>query len=138
MENGDVDPVRNAHIPLYDGEEAAMSANEETTLLPDKVSRVITKVTHRTSRRGSKYWQMLPVWVQMPLEWLIAFLSAPLVAAAIGVIIGLVPALKTAFFAQPEDGGIFTSWLTSSLKSIGELFASLQVLPHGLGRSEPH
>lgn len=125
--DGDVDPVRNAQRSMYDGEEAAILENEQTTLLPNKLAKVTTMIGHRSFRHGTRFWEKLPVWLQVPGDWLLAFISAPLVAAVIGVVIGLVPALQTAFFAEPDKGGVFTSWLTESVKNIGELFASLQV-----------
>lgn len=125
----DEDPVRNAQRSRRDveEEEAAIGANEETSLLPNKLVSATTRVTSRSQRYGRKYWDKLPPWLQVPLDWVCSFVSAPLVFAVIGVTIGLVPKLKTAFFAEPEDGGIFTAWLTSSVKNIGELFATLQV-----------
>lgn len=103
--DGDVDPVRNAQRSMYDGEEAAILENERTTLLPNKVAKVTTMIGHRSSRHGTKFWERLPTWLQIPGDYVLAFISAPLVAAVMGVTIGLVPALQTAFFAEPDQGG---------------------------------
>ena len=46
--------------------------------------------------------------------------------------VGLTPPLKKAFFASPQKGGIFKAWLTASIKNVGELFASLQVIVVGV------
>lgn len=128
----DQDPVRNAHRSLYGGEEAAVAANEETTLLPNKLAKPSTQLAYRSSKIGGIYWKRMPGWIQVPGDWVLALISAPLIAAVIGVIIGLVPALKTAFFEEPEDGGIFQAWLTTSVKNMGELFASLQIVIVGV------
>jgi hypothetical protein len=66
------------------------------------------------------------------LLFLFDFFNAPLVGAILGTIIGLVPALHVAFFSDTEDGGIFTAWLTESLKSIGLLFVPLPVVIAGV------
>jgi predicted permease len=60
------------------------------------------------------------------------FISPPLVGALIGAILGFVPPFKKAFFNDSEDGGIFNAWLTVSLKNIGELFVTLQVIVVGI------
>ncbi|CAG8978219.1 hypothetical protein HYALB_00011800 [Hymenoscyphus albidus] len=60
------------------------------------------------------------------------FLNAPLLGAILGAIIGLVPALHTAFFSEMIEGGIFSAWLTASLKNIGSLFVPLPVVVAGI------
>lgn len=44
----------------------------------------------------------------------------------------MIPGLHKAFFASPDEGGFFNAWITSSAKSIGDLFATLQVLIVGV------
>ena len=66
------------------------------------------------------------------LLFLYDFLNAPLLGAILGAIIGLVPALHRAFFNVTNDGGIFTAWLTTSLKNIGGLFIPLPVIVAGV------
>ncbi|KIK50899.1 hypothetical protein GYMLUDRAFT_89192 [Collybiopsis luxurians FD-317 M1] len=65
--------------------------------------------------------------------WNPAFVGACIVASKsvlfIGVIVGLVPALHRHFF---DENGIFLAWLTISLKNVGNLFASLQVIVVGV------
>ncbi|KAG9788800.1 hypothetical protein KCU88_g1698, partial [Aureobasidium melanogenum] len=63
------------------------------------------------------------------------FVNAPLIGAIVGAVIGLTPALHRAFFNNTEDGGFFKAWLTTSLKNIGELFVSLQVVVVGVSLS---
>ena len=48
--------------------------------------------------------------------------------AVLSAIIGLVPPLHRAFFVDTEHGGYSKAWLASSVKNIGDLFATLQVI----------
>ncbi|KAH8812677.1 auxin efflux carrier [Xylogone sp. PMI_703] len=60
------------------------------------------------------------------------FFNAPLVGAALGAIIGLIPATHRAFFNETSDGGIFTAWLSESLKNVGQIFVPLPLLVAGV------
>lgn len=70
------------------------------------------------------------------LRLIFDFVNAPLLGAIIGAILGLIPPLHEAFFnsSQSTDAasGIFTAWLTSSLRNVGSLFASLQIVAVGV------
>ncbi|KAL2257808.1 hypothetical protein VTK26DRAFT_9150 [Humicola hyalothermophila] len=66
------------------------------------------------------------------LLFVVDFFNAPILGAIVGAILGLVPPLHHAFFNPTNDGGIFTAWLTESLKTIGRLFVSLPVLVAGV------
>jgi predicted permease len=79
-----------------------------------------------------KHWVRLSPRVKWWLLLFSDFFNAPLVGAIIGAIIGLTPALHRAFFNDTADGGIFTAWLTASLKSIGGLFVPLPVVVAGV------
>ncbi|KAG9726439.1 membrane transporter, partial [Aureobasidium melanogenum] len=70
------------------------------------------------------------------LDFLYQFWNPPLIGAVIGGIVGLVPALHTLFFSKPQEGGYLNAWLTSSIKNIGDLFASLQVVVVGVKLSQ--
>lgn len=119
----------NGHAENHpDGEDPT----EQTSLLPDPVVRGGEEAGRTGFRQGKKGWDKLPKWAQSFLDFLYAFLNAPLIGAIIGVTIGLVPPLHKAFFSEPQEGGIFTAWLTSSTKSIGQLFAALQVVVVGV------
>lgn len=60
------------------------------------------------------------------------FLNAPLLGTALGAIVGLIPPLHRAFFSDSMDGGIFTAWLTESLKNLGDLFVPLPLIVAGV------
>ncbi|KAK3323187.1 auxin efflux carrier [Cercophora scortea] len=91
---------------------------------------------HTISRRASivskKKWHQLSPRAKWWLLFISDFFNAPLLGAVIGAIIGLTPPLHRAFFNNSEDGGIFTAWLTASLKTIGSLFVPLPVVVAGV------
>jgi hypothetical protein len=86
----------------------------------------------RPSMVAKRRWMHLSERTKWWLLFLYDFLNAPLLGAILGAIIGLVPALHKAFFADTEDGGIFTAWLTVSLKNVGILFVPLPVVVAGV------
>ncbi|KAK4215056.1 auxin efflux carrier [Rhypophila decipiens] len=77
-------------------------------------------------------WSQLGPRTKWWLLFVSDFFNAPLLGAVIGAIIGLVPSLHTAFFSPTDQGGIFTAWLTASLKNIGGLFVPLPVVVAGV------
>ncbi|KAK4148450.1 auxin efflux carrier [Chaetomidium leptoderma] len=77
-------------------------------------------------------WHRFSPRVKWWLLFILDFFNAPLLGALIGAVIGLTPAFHRAFFNSSDEGGIFTAWLTSSLKSIGGLFVSLPVVVTGI------
>lgn len=130
-------------------------ANEETGLLNDRPSTIQfvdpfaqnsffpssrkqsqARVRPTQNRRASvvprKHWTRLGPRAKWWLLFISDFFNAPLLGAAIGTIIGLIPSLHRAFFNNTYDGGIFTAWFTSSLKSIGGLFVPLPVVVAGV------
>ena len=88
------------------------------------------------SRRASivpeSRWQRLGPRTRWWLLFLCDFFNAPLVGALAGAVIGLAPPLHHAFFSDTADGGIFTAWLTASLRNIGSLFVPLPVVVAGV------
>ncbi|RFU30925.1 hypothetical protein B7463_g5404, partial [Scytalidium lignicola] len=60
------------------------------------------------------------------------FFNAPLLGAVLGTIVGLVPATHRAFFNDTSHGGIFTAWLSESIKNIGQIFVPLPLLVAGV------
>ncbi|ROV90675.1 hypothetical protein VPNG_10098 [Cytospora leucostoma] len=77
-------------------------------------------------------WHGLSPRTRWWLLFISDFLNAPLIGAIIGAVIGLSPPLHRAFFNDTQDGGIFTAWLTASLKNIGGLFVPLPVVIAGV------
>ena len=114
------------------GHDQEEDVNERTSLLPDPVIRARLATVRYGYDTGKKHWEKLPPWLASFLSFSYAFLHAPFIGAAIGAIIGLAPPLHKAFFGDPENGGVFTAWLTDSVKQIGGLFAALQVVVVGV------
>jgi predicted permease len=88
----------------------------------DRRAYIIPKSMWKRLSPRTKWWLLLAA----------DFLNGPLLGAILGAIIGLTPPLHKAFFADAQDGGIFTAWLTSSLKNIGSLFVPLPVVIAGV------
>ena len=109
---------------------------EETSLLPNKAVRKGVLSERKIARFAQRGYYKLPSWMQSVLAGAWSFVSPPLIGATIGVIIGLVPALQTAFFAESQDGGFLNAWLTKSVENIGELFTALQVVVVGVKLSK--
>lgn len=85
----------------------------------------------RASFVPRKRWIKLSPRTKWWLVFLSDFLNAPLIGAIVGAVIGLSRPLHRAFFNDTQHGGIFTAWLTASLKSIGTLFVPLPVVIAG-------
>lgn len=79
-----------------------------------------------------KKWDRLSPSAKWWFLFIVDFFNAPLVGAILGAVIGLTPALHHAFFSNSSDGGIFTAWLTASLKRVGGLFVTLPVVVAGV------
>ncbi len=105
--------------------------HEQTSLLPSFVQSGELAAERYGYNKGEKAWERFPPWMRSFLHFSYAFLHAPLLGAITGAVLGLVPPFHKAFFGDPENGGIFTAWLTDSVKNIGGLFASLQVVVVG-------
>ena len=114
------------------GDQRDDNADERTSLLPTSVFHARLAVEHHGYEYGKKQWEKLPPWLASFLRFSYTFLNAPLIGAAVGAIVGLAPPLHKAFFGDPERGGIFTAWLTDSVKQIGGLFAALQIVIVGV------
>ncbi|KAI1474774.1 auxin efflux carrier [Daldinia eschscholtzii] len=106
--------------------------NERTSLLPRKVVSWERRMENRITSQFRSYFQASPKPVQKTLTAIGTFLNPPFIGAVIGMIIGLTPSLHRIFFNDMEEGGYFNAWLTSSLKNVGELFVSLQVVVVGV------
>jgi predicted permease len=86
----------------------------------------------RPSLIPKRKWYELSDRTRWWLLFFYDFLNAPLLGAVLGAIIGLVPILHRAFFSHSDNGGIFTAWLTASLKNAGGLFVPLPVVVAGV------
>ncbi|KAJ6481040.1 auxin efflux carrier [Mycena sanguinolenta] len=96
--------------------------------------------TRRPTLIPKKRWNRLTPRSKWWLVFLCDFLNAPLLGALLGAVIGLTPPLHRAFFNPTQDGGIFTAWLTASLKNIGGVFVTLPVVVAGVSlySARPH
>lgn len=120
-------------------EDESEEIEETTSLLPDRVREIesqayesIHDTTHNFLHRHHVHFDDFSRRTNKNLSIIGSLFNAPLIGAAIGFLIGLVPALHRAFFSDSQDGGIFTAWLTQSLRNTGELFVSLQVIIVGV------
>jgi predicted permease len=110
--------------------------DEETTLLPQHHVRKANSFGLRAYKAGQKHLERLPPWAQSSLDIAFQFANAPLIGAAIGAFIGLIPPLHRLFFNEISEGGYLNAWLTTSIKNIGDLFASLQIIVVGVKLSQ--
>ena len=134
QEDDDDSPEAERRNEEEDEEQARET--EETSLLPNKAVRKGVLSERKIARLAQRGYYKLPSWMQSALAGAWSFVSPPLIGATIGVIIGLVPALQTAFFAESQDGGFLNAWLTKSVENIGELFTALQVVVVGVKLSK--
>jgi hypothetical protein len=134
-DNTPKDPLNSAQdaSALEDQQEAAVHANEETSLLlPHRAARDATTYQYHLIARCQTAFASLPTCIQKTLSFLSMFLNPPFIGTCLGALIGLVPALHTLFFASQQNGGYLNAWLTASLKNVGDLFAALQVIVVGI------
>lgn len=115
------------------GEDGANDeSNEQTSLLPGRLPHYADRAGRDTAKAQIAVWDRLHPVVQRSLARTSRFISPPAVGALIGIFLGLIPPLKQAFFSSSDDGGIFNAWVTVSMKNIGELFVTLQVIIVGI------
>ncbi|KAG9189206.1 hypothetical protein G6011_06074 [Alternaria panax] len=110
--------------------------NEETSLLPQRITKSVNRVEKRGYFRTQKWYNDLSPWLQETLEITWQFANAPLLGAIVGAIIGLTPALHRLFFSPSNEGGYLNAWLTTAIKNIGDLFASTQIIVVGVKLSK--
>lgn len=125
-------PESSQHNDHADPNHDNAEASEQTSLLPGIVVRHGKEAGRKWYHVGKTQWDRLHPRAQSFLDFLYQFLNAPLIGAMIGALIGLTPPLHRAFFDEPQQGGVFTAWLTDSVSNIGQLFATLQVLVVGV------
>lgn len=113
-----------------DGEsEDGTTVNEESHLLPERAHKASRQVKGRFRFYCNHIFSFLPRQVRhellIPFES--PFADVMIICTIVGAVLGSVPSLHKAFFNHPDNGGIFTAWLTSSIKNIGKLFTTLQI-----------
>jgi hypothetical protein len=124
------DPSSNEQTQLLAPERReARGSVASTTFFPTKST---IPYDRRPSVIAKRRWKKLSDRTRWWLLFLFDFINGPLIGAVIGTIIGLVPALQHAFFNETNDGGIFSAWLTPSLKNIGSIFVPLPVIIAGV------
>ena len=124
-ENGDVERGQDGDL-----------IDEETSLLPQRLVRSTNRATRRGYKKGHARWEKFPPWAQETLDVVWQFANAPLLGALVGAIIGLTPFLHRLFFNEFNEGGYANAWLKTSIKNIGDLFASLQIIVVGVKLSQ--
>jgi predicted permease len=113
-------------------QEGNNEAHERTSLLPEYVHDHRTRVQNGAYTKSKHHFDNLPYWARESLDFAYQFLNAPTIGAVIGVIVGLVPPLHKAFFADSGEGGIMNAWFTKCITNVGELFAALQIIVVGV------
>jgi auxin efflux carrier family protein len=119
--------ISHSHTPLSRQTTRAQLSRQTT-----RRSSYGAPMSRRSSLVPKKQWYRLGPRARWWLLFISDFFNAPLLGAIIGAIIGLIPTLHRAFFNDTYEGGIFTAWLTASLKSIGGLFVPLPVVVAGV------
>lgn len=133
-ENGDEEGDEEGENDMERGPDGFI--DEETSLLPEQRVRDANHAERRGYRKGRKYWKRLPPWGQEALDIMYQFANAPLIGALTGAFIGLIPPLHRIFFNQSNEGGWLNASLTTSIKNIGDLFASTQIIVVGVKLSQ--
>jgi predicted permease len=113
-------------------EDDSSDSAPETSLLPHAVHHRAHRVNKHTHTIVNKSMEKLPSWLQAAITAVYNFMTPPLIGALIGGVIGLAPPLHTLFFADSNEGGYFNAWLTQSVKNVGQLFVTLQVVVVGV------
>ncbi|KAJ4339281.1 hypothetical protein N0V95_007834 [Ascochyta clinopodiicola] len=114
-----------------DNDESSDSA-PETSLLPRAVRHRLHKTNKHTHSIVNSSMDKLPSFLQTAITAVYNFMTPPLIGAILGAIIGLAPPLHKLFFADSNEGGYLNAWLTQSIKNVGQLFVTLQVVVVGV------
>ncbi|KAF7370053.1 Auxin efflux carrier [Mycena sanguinolenta] len=126
----DAEPTENTGL-LRPGASPYTRHSHSSFLLSTRRPTQKPTPTRRPALIPKKRWARLGLRSKWWLIFVSDFLNAPLLGALVGALIGLTPPLHRAFFNPTEDSGIFTAWLTASLKNIGGLFVTLPVVVAG-------
>jgi len=132
-ENGTEEQVQQTDDESSDMERGPDGiVNEETSLLPHRIVRPANRIEKKGYLKTRGWYNGLAPWLQEVLDITWQFANAPLLGAVVGTIIGLTPALHRLFFSSSNEGGYLNAWLTTSIKNVGELFASMQIIVVGV------
>jgi predicted permease len=110
--------------------------NEHTSLLPHRIVKPTNRIEKKGYLKTRDWFNNLGPKTREAIEIAWQFANAPLLGALVGAIIGLTPALHKLFFSPSNEGGYLNAWLTTSIKNIGELFASMQIIVVGVKLSQ--
>lgn len=110
--------------------------NESTSLLPSQIIHPTNRIEKKGYLKTTQWFNTLSPKAQEVVEITWQFANAPLLGAIVGAIIGLTPPLHKLFFNKSNEGGYLNAWLTTSMKNIGDLFASLQIIVVGVKLSQ--
>lgn len=139
-QNGNTDPEAGEQTALFGAPAQALrKASVAVNFFPSNLKNTSNVEYHRRpSMVTKKRWTDFSPRTRWWLLFFYDFLNAPLLGAVLGAIIGLTPALHRAFFNDTYEGGIFSAWLTASLKNIGGLFVPLPVVVAGVSLYMSH
>lgn len=115
-----------------DRDEDGSAGGGRTSLAPNALVHRGAYLRKRVGHISQNFFRSLPRPVRRILRSIYRFLNPPLLGGVIGAVIGLVPPLHGLFFNNTSQGGYFNAWLTESIKNIGELFVTLQVVVVGV------
>jgi len=136
VEAGEVQPAESEHTHLLVDSQIPQSSSRRPSAFFLSQSQDASPNPVGFDRRPSlipkNKWKSLGGRAKWWLLFFYDFLNAPLIGAVLGAIIGMVPLIKRAFFNDTFDGGIFSAWLTPSLKNIGSIFVPLPVIVAGV------
>lgn len=124
----------NGHGDIERGPDGLI--NERTSLLPERAVKSTNRIEKRGYLKTRNWFNSLGPKTQQVVEMAWQFANAPLLGAIVGAIIGLTPPLHKIFFNSSTEGGYLNAWLTTSIKNIGELFASMQIIVVGVKLSQ--
>ncbi|KAG8533232.1 uncharacterized protein KY384_002015 [Bacidia gigantensis] len=110
-DNGQPQEGRNEH------------ANEQTSLLPVHVQRGEVAVARFAEYEGHRIWSHLPLRAQHFLQFAFSFVHAPLIGAAMGLLLGLTPPLHRAFL---ETRGMVVTFKLGSQTAFRKLVICFQ------------
>jgi predicted permease len=126
------DPEAQDSEPEDDDDDDDEDDAPETSLLPRAIRKSLHKANKHVHNGVNHSMEKLPSPLQTAITAIYNFMTPPLIGAIIGATLGLAPPLHTLFFADSNKGGYFNAWLMQSIKNVGQLFVTLQVVVVGV------